>query len=223
MEQAFSQLSNLTNCFNKNLFNHSKFNHSTNTSTVEGNYTKAEIHMRAKLHQHISRYVCKTMNNTTMGKLRIIGYWGKRELHSRKVQEALEWRISIYILRYDALSKCRPCVLRTSQNTSTLNKVVVELGFQVSLPTSFISAFSGISIFFICSPIACSFWMFSVIGTLREFWYWFRNSFKRYGLVFDTFAAELAWVCLPCVCACITCWSFWASPVCKTHDFVPQT
>ena len=127
MEQAFSQLSNLTNCFNKNLFNHSKFNHSTNTSTVEGNYTKAEIHMRAKLHQHISRYVCKTMNNTTMGKLRIIGYWGKRELHSRKVQEALEWRISIYILRYDALSKCRPCVLRTSQNTSRLNKVV-ELG-----------------------------------------------------------------------------------------------
>ena len=27
--------------------------------------TKAEIQMRAKLHQHISRYVCKTMNNTT--------------------------------------------------------------------------------------------------------------------------------------------------------------
>ena len=25
-------------------------------------------------------------------------------------------------------------------------------------------------------------------------------SFKCYGLVFDTFAAELAWVCLPCVC-----------------------
>ena len=29
----------------------------------------------------------------------------------------------------------------------------------------------------------------------------FNDSFKRYGLVFDTFAAELAWVCLPCVCA----------------------
>ena len=28
----------------------------------------------------------------------------------------------------------------------------------------------------------------------------FNDSFKRYGLVFDTFAAELAWVCLPCVC-----------------------
>lgn len=30
----------------------------------------------------------------------------------------------------------------------------------------------------------------------------FNDSFKRYGLVFDTFAAELAWVCLPCVCVC---------------------
>ena len=31
----------------------------------------------------------------------------------------------------------------------------------------------------------------------------FNDSFKCYGLVFDTFAAELAWVCLPCVCVCV--------------------
>ena len=126
----------------------------------------------------------------------------KRELHSRKVQEALEWRISIYILRYDALSKCRPCVLRTSQNTSRLNKVV-ELG------SGFFAHFAYIWIFwnlYLSSArlLHVHFECFRLLARCEnfdiDFETVFNDSFKRYGLVIDTFAAELAWVCLPCVC-----------------------
>ena len=161
--------------------------------------------MRAKLHQHISRYVCKTMNNTTMGKLRIIGYWGKRELHSRKVQEALEWRTSIYILRYDALSKCRPCVLHTYKSEYfQIKQSSGGTGFRFLCALRLYLYFLESLHFSSARLLHVHFECFRLLARCEnfdiDFETVFNDSFKRYGLVIDTFAAELAWVCLPCVC-----------------------
>lgn len=98
-----------------------------------------------------------------------------------------------------------PCVLRTSQNTSRLNKVV-ELGSGYFAHFVYICIFWTLYIFHLlafCMFIlnVFGYWHVARILILISKQFLMSLSFKCYGLVFDTFAAELAWVCLPCVCA----------------------